>query len=227
MALKTLRNNPFPAHIYNLIREMSSVGFFERSLLVGSWVMPIYQELYQTNYPLRTLDIDFAVHIAHPRRRLRTDLERLITGLGFTDFVTAEGVQKFTAEGYEVEFIAHRPGARDTGVLPVTEWNLNAIPLPFIGVMIDFSETAELDGFLIRFPLPEAYFLHKLIIAQKRKSEAKRLKDLDQCRALMDVLYDDRLKLVVAEYRFGRNTRRHIAASCEYIGFPLQRVGLL
>jgi hypothetical protein len=226
MALKTLRNNPFPTHIYNLVREMSCLGFFERSLLVGSWVMPIYQELYQVHYTLRTLDVDFAVHIAHPRRRMRADLEKLITGLGFTDYMAADGVQKFTAEGYEVEFIAHRPGARETGVLPVSEWNLSAIPLPFIGIMIDCSETAELDGFQIRFPTPEAYFLHKLIIAQRRKTDTKRFKDLDQCRALMDELDDDRLKSVAAAYRFGRDTRRHIATSCAEIGFPLQRIGL-
>ena len=53
----------------------------------------------------------------------------------------------------------------------------------FTGIMIDFSEIAELDGFLIRFPLLEAFFLHKLIVAQKRKNEAKRIKDLDQCSA--------------------------------------------
>ena len=73
-----LHNSPFPSHIHNLIREMSRVGFFERSLLIGSWVMPIYQELYQAHYALKTLDVDFAVHIAHLRRQMRADLEKLI-----------------------------------------------------------------------------------------------------------------------------------------------------
>lgn len=123
-------------------------------------------------------------------------------------------------------FHAHRPGARDIGALPVKEWTLSAIPLPFIGIMIDFSETVELDGFLIRFPLPESFFLHKLIIAQKRKNESKRLKDLDQCRALMDALDDGRLNSVVAAHRFGSDTRRNIAASCRAIDFPLQRISL-
>lgn len=220
-----LRNSPFPSHIHNLIREMSRVGFFERSLLIGSWVMPIYQELYQAHYALKTLDVDFAVHIAHLRSQMRADLEKLITGLGFTDYIAAEGIQKFTAGGYEVEFIAHRPGAREMGALPVKEWNVNAIPLPFIGIMIDFSETAELDGFIIRFPIPEAYFLHKLIISQKRPKETKRLKDLDQCSVLMDVLDDSHLKEVVVAHRFGKDTRRFIAASCKAIDFPLHRLG--
>lgn len=222
-----LHNSPFPPHIHNLIREMSLVGFFERSLLIGSWVMPIYQDLYNAHYALKTLDVDFAVHIAHIRRQMRTDLEKLIIGLGFTDYIAAEGIQKFTAGGYEVEFIAQRPGAREIASMPVKEWNINAIPLPFIGIMIDFSETAELDGFVIRFPIPEAFFLHKLIIAQRRTKEPKRLKDLDQCVVLKDVLDDSRLKEVVNAHRFGKDTRRCIAASCIAIDFPLHRLGLV
>lgn len=206
---------------------MSRVGFFERSLLIGSWVMPIYQELYQAHYALKTFDVDFAVHIAHLRHQMRTDLEKLIIGLGFTDYIAAEGIQKFTAGGYEVEFITQRPGARDIAALQVKEWNINAIPLPFISIMIDFSETAELDGFTLRFPIPEAYFLHKLIISQKRPKETKRIKDLDQCAVLIDVLDDSRLKEVVDAYRFGKDTRRLIAASCLAIDFPLHRLGLI
>ena len=51
---------------------------------------------------------------------MRTDLEKLIIGLGFTDYIAAEGIQKFTAGGYEVEFITQRPGARDIAALHVT-----------------------------------------------------------------------------------------------------------
>jgi hypothetical protein len=113
--MKTLSKNLFPAHIHNLLRAMSGVGFFERSLLIGSWVMPMYEELYNAAYVLRTLDIDFAVHVAHLRKHPRTDLEKLIIGLGFTDFIAAEGIQKFTSGGYEVEFITQRSGGRTIG----------------------------------------------------------------------------------------------------------------
>jgi hypothetical protein len=69
--------------------------------MIGSWVMLVYQELYGVRYALRTMDIDFAVHIVHTRSQLRADLKQLITGLGFTDYLAAEGVQKFTGDGYE------------------------------------------------------------------------------------------------------------------------------
>ena len=52
--------------------------------MIGSWVMLIYQELYGARYALRTMDVDFAVHIAHTRSQLRADLKQLITCLLYT-----------------------------------------------------------------------------------------------------------------------------------------------
>jgi len=37
-----LPDNLFPERIKDLIRAISGVGFFERSVLIGSWVMLIY-----------------------------------------------------------------------------------------------------------------------------------------------------------------------------------------
>lgn len=222
--MNTLRSVYFPPPIGDLLRSLSTVGFFDRSLLIGSWVMPIYQELYGAPYVLRTLDIDFAVHLTHPQVKMRADVEHLLTSLGFIDFIAAEGVQKFTAAGYEVEFIAHRPGGRQIGSLAVREWNLNALPLPFIKPLLDFSEAAALNDFVIRFPLPEAFFIHKLIVAQRRLTEEKQRNDLDQCATLVPVLDDARLRQVLFSQRLGKETQRQLARSCTAIDFPLQRL---
>lgn len=222
-----LPDNLFPDNINNLLHAMSDVGFFERSVVVGSWVMLIYQELYGARYVLRTLDVDFAVHIAHQKRKLKADLKQLITGLGFTDYFDAEGTQKFTGGGYEVEFIGQRSGDRGKGVLAVPEWNVNAIPLPFISILTDFSDVTELCGFIIRFPIPEAFFLHKLIIAQRRLSDAKRDKDLEQCSVIIPIINDEGMKNIIQKQRFSRETKRRIVASCDTIGFPLHRIELL
>jgi len=163
-----LPDNLFPDQIKNLLCAISKVGFFERSIVVGSWVMLIYQEIYSARYVLRTQDVDFGVHIAQPASKLKADLQKIITGLGFTDYFDSEGVKKFTGGGYEIEFIGQRSGGRSKGALSVPEWNVTAIPLPFISILTDFSEVAKLCGFTIRYPLPEAFFLHKLIVAQRR-----------------------------------------------------------
>lgn len=219
--MSALPEDLFPPPIDGLLKALSDSGFFERSLLIGSWVMPIYQELYGIRYVLRTFDVDFAVSLAHPRKKLRQDLEHLITDLGFIDFIGTDGTQKFTAGGYEVEFIAHRPGGRDIGTLPVGEWNLNAMPLPFINILTDFSETADFGQGSIRFPAPEAYFLHKLIIAPRRLTAEKRGKDLEQCAAIAPIIERQKLLAILGAQRFGKATRTAMTSSCDAIGFPL------
>lgn len=186
--------------------------------------MPLYQELYRAMYVLRTGDIDFAVHLVHPKKKMRADLERVLLDLGFIDFFDAEGVQKFTATGYEVEFIVHRPGGRDIGSLPAREWNISAMPLPFVKVLLSHSETASFGNSIIRFPVPEAFFVHKLIVAPRRKSFAKGIKDLEQCKVLIPVLDEVRLKGVMTSQRFSKKTKQDIARSCENIDFPLQKL---
>jgi hypothetical protein len=51
---------------------------------------PGKQELYGIRYALRTLDVDFAVHVAHRQNQLRADLKQLITDLGFADCLAAD-----------------------------------------------------------------------------------------------------------------------------------------
>ncbi len=223
---KSLPDNLFPERIRNLICAISKAGFFDRSALIGSWLMPIYQELYGIRYVLRTLDIDFAVHIAHTKIASRADLNQCITDLGFVDYFTADGMQRFTGGGYEVEFIGQRAGGRDKGFLSVPEWHLTAMPLPFINILIDYSTTSMLCGFSIRFPVPEAFFLHKLITAQKRLSDTKRMKDIEQCSVIAKIINDDRLQQIIHNQRFSKATKKYIALSCAAIEFPLHRIGM-
>jgi hypothetical protein len=62
----TVKNKDiFPLEVRELLRALDSAGFFEESMLIGSWVMPLYQEVFSINYILRTLDIDFAVKFIH------------------------------------------------------------------------------------------------------------------------------------------------------------------
>ena len=222
--MKVTRTVHFPPPIGDLLRTLSKVGFFDRSLLIGSWVMPLYQELYGVRYVLRTFDVDFAVHFVHQEKKMRADLERLINDLGFVGFMAAEGVQKFTAKGYEVEFIAPRAGGREVGALTVREWNINALPLPFVNILIGFSETVEVDGFTVRIPIPEAYFVHKLVVAPRRLTIEKREKDLEQCAALIPILDDERVRRVMQAQRFSKASKQSIDNSCNAIAFPLQRL---
>ena len=224
--MRILPKDLFPEPVGGLLRSLSGVGFFDRSTLIGSWVMLIYRELYGVHYTLRTLDLDFAVQVAHGRARMRADLETLISGLGFTSFFAAGGLQKFTGGGYEVEFFVHRHGGRSEELRTLGEWKLSALPLPFLRMLIEFSEAVALDETAtLRYPIPEAYFLHKLIINPNRLVKEMREMDLEQCAALTGVLDLEKLRRVLDSQRMSGKTRRAIVTSCHAIGFPREAFG--
>ena len=58
----------FPPEVLELLQAFHRAGFFDEAMLVGSWVMPLYQQAFGIPYVLRTLDIDFAVRFAARER---------------------------------------------------------------------------------------------------------------------------------------------------------------
>jgi hypothetical protein len=217
--------NIIPAQVQELFKALYSVGFFEESVLAGSWVMPLYQELFGIQYVLKTLDIDFAVEIVRREGR-RADLESILTGLGYLPVMSQSGIQKFTRSNFTVEFVAHRRGGREDEVFPIRRWNITAHPLPFLNILLDFTFTADFDDYKVRVPYPEAFFVHKLLIAQRRITKDKGKKDLEQCAVIASRIDAARLKTIVKTLKLSRTSRKAISASCEAIDFPPQNLGL-
>lgn len=216
----------FPPEVHELLQAFFSIGFSDESLLIGSWVMPLYQEAFGIPYVLRTMDIDFAVKVALSDRAGKVDLEKVITDLGYIPVVMRSGIRRFTRENFTVEFVVHRKGGRDDDVVSIRKWNITASPLPFVDLLLGFPFTADFGNFKIRAPLPEAFFAHKLITAQRRPGESKKDKDLDQCSIIARQLDPDRLGLVVRSLKLSRKTQKALRASCEAIDFPPQQLGL-
>ena len=184
------------------------------------------QEFFGISYALRTMDIDFAVQLLKGKRPHRIDLQDLIVSQGFAPFFTQSGIQKFSREGFTIEFIAHRRGGRDEDLVFVREWNITAIPLPFVSIMTDFPFMAECRGYQIKAPIPEAFFLHKLITSARRQEESKRLKDLEQCAVIAQRLEQKRLEAVCHSVRLSSRTWDAVKSSCEMIHFAPQLLGL-
>jgi len=223
----TIKNKDiFPSEVRKLLQALHSVGFFEESMLIGSWVMPLYREVFGINYTLRTLDIDFAVKFIHPGRDRKVDIEKLITDLGYIPVIMQSGIRRFTRENFTIEFVVHRRGGRDGDVVSIRRWNIAASPLPFVDLLLSFPLIADFGDFEVRAPIPEAYFVHKMITSQRRRGESKKDKDLEQCSIIVPQIDPDRLKAVVETLKISKKTQKVIRASCEAIGFPPQKLSL-
>jgi len=216
----------FPSEVEELLRQLDRVGFFDDAMLVGSWVMPLYRELFGMPYALRTLDIDFAVKIVRNATSLRSDVERVLIDLGYLPSVSQSGVQRFSRESFTVEFIVHRRGGRDDGIVLLRNWNLTACPLPFVDILQLFPFRADLGTFGVVAPLPEAYFVHKLIVCQRRRETGKRERDLEQCEAISRRIDNERLAGVMGAVKLSKSVIQALRLSCEAINFPPQALGI-
>ena len=217
---------PLPDHIRDLFIELCSVGFFKESVLIGTWAIIFYRAIYRIIPQAYTSDVDLAVRLLQKKQTV-VDLEEVFRRLGYTSNVVTGGLQKFFRLGYDVEFIVHdRRLKKEKDVVMIPEWNINAQPLPFIRLLLENTQKVYTENYYIRVPIPEAFFFHKLIIAQRRQREEKRRKDLGQCEALSGILNEERLQLVVKSEKLGPQTKRQIQNSCETIAFPYERLGI-
>jgi hypothetical protein len=226
MEISLKNDNIFPSEVQELLQAFFSVGFFNESLLIGSWVMPLYQEAFGIPYVLRTMDIDFAVKFSLSDGAEKADLEKVITDLGYIPVVMRSGIRRFTRENFTVEFVAHRKGGRDDQVVSIRKWNITASPLPFVDLLLSFPFTADFGNFKVRAPLPEAFFVHKLVTAQRRRGESKKDKDIDQCAAIARQIDSNRLDSVMRSLKLSKKTQKALRVSCEVIDFPPQQLGL-
>ncbi len=224
--LKISNKGIFLPQVFQLLQALDAISFFEQSMLVGSWVMPLYQEAFGIQYQLRTMDIDFAIKFATKDKGREADLEKLITDLGYIPVMMGSGICKYTHENFSIEFIVNRKGGRQNDVVTVKKWNITAEPLPFVDILLEFPFTADLGDFRITAPIPEAYFVQKLITAQRRQDESKKEKDLEQCAAIAGCIDQNRLASVVRFLKPSIKTKAAMRVSSEAINFPPQKLGL-
>jgi len=216
----------FPEGIHELLRSLHQSGFFTHALLSGSWIFPIYEAIFNIRYVLKTFDIDFAVDLASLGSFKPVDLERIFSHLGYVPvFDYTSGLRKYSREGFEIEFLVQRKGNRDADRIPIPQLNVTATPLPFLDILFQFPLFVNLGDLKVRIPCPEALFVHKLIVAQKRKNVVKRENDLSQCRALIPVIESEKLRQIVRSMKLGPKTKKAILASCRIINFPPPKLG--
>jgi Uncharacterized conserved protein len=219
----TLDRNPFPPQVSELLKELCRVGFFPHGLLVGSWPMLIYTLHFVLQYGFATNDVDFAVHSAVkiPPSPLPQAVPELLKRLGYepvTDYDT--GIETFFQGTFEVEFIGHRRGGGTKPAEVIPPWKVSAQLLPFIDLLFIRPCTVRIEDFTVTIPSPEAFFLHKLIVARRRTGsdkEWKRAKDLQQCRALAEVVRKEEIQRILGEYRMSKVVRKDLALSCAEI----------
>jgi hypothetical protein len=84
-----------------------------------------------------------------------------------------------------IEFLVPERGRGCAAVKDLPDLGMNAQPLRFLDVALQKTIRLHFDDIPVTVPHPAAFALHKLLVAGRRKSAAKRKRDIDSA---LDVL---------------------------------------
>lgn len=173
----------------SILQVFEEAGLWKDGVeLVGSWSFLLYQRhLGVRELPLRTQDVDFLVPRPYPRRD-GVDLAARLKGLGFRPESTSFGSTFFTHPTLKLEFLAPERGKGDEEAWEVGALGVKAIPLRFMDMLLKESITVREGEINVRLPTPLRFCLHKLLIAQRRKNQAKKERDIEQAVYVLEIL---------------------------------------
>jgi hypothetical protein len=164
-----------------ILKVFAKNNLFDEGVeLIGSWCFYLYQKnLGAPSFPFRTQDIDFL--IPNPfKGKEHKDFIQQLEGLGFqTEFTRNGSLFLWNAE-LRIEFITPEKGKGSDAAIRIKKLGLSAIPLRFVNLLLDDPVHVTEGGVKIALPNPSNYCLHKLIIANRRKSKDKLFKDIQQ-----------------------------------------------
>jgi hypothetical protein len=152
-------------------------------MLIGSYCLPVIRENLEFNLPtIKTQDIDFLVE--QPYKGKKTDIETLLKPLGFSIGFNPDGSTYFNNGLYKVEFLTPEKGKGSEKAVTIDALKIKVTPLRFLQMLFDQQMVIKEEGYSYRIPSPWVLACHKVLIAGRRQSRAKKDKDLLQANAL-------------------------------------------
>jgi hypothetical protein len=210
---------PRPApELGRVLESLASANLFRKGMvLVGTAAYQCYSPMVGVILPaasMMTQDLDLATaslalsadfeerHIAAPSDDQASgsvqSFEQVLRRADST-FQSLPGLNPKTLpshfrarSGFLVDVLVPQRSRKDTNPVPIPGLQAGGTPLQHLAWLInDPSPAIALygSGVFVRVPQPARYAVHKLILAQKRHSDAiKRQKDLAQARSLIEAL---------------------------------------
>jgi hypothetical protein len=169
------------------LQKLQDSGALEKLILTGSWCQYYYRILFNASpeIPLiRTTDIDFLVPNP-PKISKSVDITKILNDLGFdNDFDYYTGLLKYVHPDLEIQFITPALGRGKSRPYEIEKYNINAEGLRYLKLLQDFKFQMKHENITLWLPEPEAFFLQKILTSQKRKNEAKKIRDLSTAKII-------------------------------------------
>lgn len=184
-------------------------AFLVGGVLVGSHAFSIYGNMLGVNWPSKitqTHDVDIARdnHIAIGLRNESVNLKQALldADMGFVEVPALDRKSPSTSfrilgKQLSVDVLTPMFDKPVSKPVLITALNTYAEPLRFLDYLLDDTQPAVIvarAGVLVNIPSPARYALHKLVASSRRPAamQTKTIKDIDQARLLLTVLFEDR-----------------------------------
>ncbi len=181
--------------------------------LIGSWCFLLYQKHFKVKkYPLRTTDIDFLIPFPY-KGKTNIDLTKQFEQIGFRLGFNSDGSFYLRSAEIKIEFLSPEKGPGTDKAFEIKKLSLKTTPLRFLDILSKDKVIVKEGNLDISIPSPLNFCLHKLLIAQRRKKEPKKLNDIEQAVYTLEAVDLEQFK---NEYdKLFKKSKRYIMRSLE------------
>jgi len=174
---------------FEVLNRLEKAGVLKDLVLVGSWCIYFYRNYFEaeTLSSLRTRDIDFLIPTP-PKFKVHVEIPDLLADLGFLVERNREGYMRLQHPELIIDFLVPEKGRGSHGPYPLKNLGINAQPLRFMNLLLENTVKVVSHGNNLTLPHPINYAFQKLLIDDKRKDQAKRMKDRQQAMELLELL---------------------------------------
>lgn len=206
-----------------ILDEFENTGILEEMMLAGSWCQHVYRENLEQSSLIpatQTNDIDFL--LPNPFKSTKeVDISEILKKHDLkVDLDIQTGSMRFIdkRKDFKVEFITPEPGANKKRPYNIKNLGIKASGIHYLEIPLKYSTIMNYRGHKIRVPEPEAYAMHKFIVAPRRKDEDKAEKDrsaainisqmisldddrINRCVEILDQIGNKRTEMILGEMK--------------------------
>ncbi len=165
---------------FEIFKKLSEENLWEQGIeIIGSWCFLLYQKhLDFPKYPLRTNDLDILIPL--PYKGKFFDFSSFLKSLGFTENFNPDGSTYYMLPNFKIEFLSLEKKPAKYAKF-VKELNISPQQLRFLEILFQEPVILKISrGVKVKVPSPSSFFLHKLLISNRRREKGKREKDIKQ-----------------------------------------------
>lgn len=187
---------------HEVLRRLQSEKVLPHLILTGSWCLLLYRQYFGKTAifaTLRTRDIDFLVPLPVSIKD-KVDVPLMLEDLGFVvDYKGNEGFMQLVHPELMLEFLVPQRGRESNHAHPLPQLGMNAQPLRYMDMATMHTIQLTFEGIPLSVPHPASFSLHKLLVAPRRKEEAKRTRDIEVAVELLNLLLARRDTAILAK----------------------------